>query len=165
MLCFWQIDILSLAPSSVIGCFGLGPEGLCDSQLVLHQRVEGRRSVEINCWAVSWNVWECAPAGSSSSKSVTFLPRDLVAFCDNAWVRGQGWHLLGRLSVSCFLIFLVLVTAPQFFFGEPKVRWIHRKQMVWLELVLPLNSKGSCMTQAWPDSPWTAIQEWACDPN
>lgn len=49
----WQIDILSLAPSSVIGCFGLGPEGLCDSQLILHQRVEGQRSVEINCWAVS----------------------------------------------------------------------------------------------------------------
>lgn len=45
----WQIDILSLAPSSVIGYFGLGPEGMFDLQLILHQRVEGLRSVEINC--------------------------------------------------------------------------------------------------------------------
>lgn len=76
----WQIDILSLALSSVIGCFWLGLECIFDLQVILNHQVEQLRSVKINCWTVSWNVWECKPAGSSSSKSLTFLPCDMEHF-------------------------------------------------------------------------------------
>lgn len=45
----WQIDILSLALSSVIGCFWLGLECIFDLQVILNHQVEQLRSVKINC--------------------------------------------------------------------------------------------------------------------
>ena len=44
-----QMDILSLTPPSVIGCFWLGPEGIFHLQVILTHQVEWLRSVEINC--------------------------------------------------------------------------------------------------------------------
>lgn len=68
----------------------------------------------------------------------------------------------------CSLLSLVLipVIAPQFVFGEPQVQWRHRKQMLLLELVLPVNPKRRDM---WTRLDLTSVaivtQERPCAPS